>query len=230
MDAADDMESLNQIVEGVVLNDGSNGQPDIMRIKEQMFNQCFEMEVQLNAAGKNKSSCTSSEAERQLPENVSELERVKSIHFNCTLALHRMQMWHAIGEKLKENDAEAVELKATSDRCMMLCSHIKRLQQESRDLQDEITELQKNRLELKRLTHEKMKDIEDLMVKKEHPDAEKYKAALEKGRANLEKYKTIAIMTQNVFRGILLAYRVNWMEDPKLRDVAMTLEELPISD
>lgn len=55
-------------------------------------------------------------------------------------------------------------------------------------------------VEMKRLTHEKMKEIEELMSKKEHPDTEKYKAALEKGQANLEKYKKMAIMTQNVLR------------------------------
>lgn len=55
-------------------------------------------------------------------------------------------------------------------------------------------------VEMKRLTHEKMKEMEDLMSKKEHPDIEKYKAALEKGQANLEKYKKMAIMTQNVLR------------------------------
>lgn len=63
-------------------------------------------------------------------------------------------------------------------------------------------------VEMKRLTHEKMKEIEELMSKKEHPDTEKYKAALEKGQANLEKYKKMAVMTQNVLRvnyvGILL--------------------------
>lgn len=55
-------------------------------------------------------------------------------------------------------------------------------------------------LEMKRLTHEKMKEMEEMMSKKEHPDTEKYKAALEKGQANLEKYKKMAIMTQNVLR------------------------------
>lgn len=108
-------------------------------------------------------------------------------------------------------------------------------------------------VEMKRLTHERMKEIEELMSKKEHPDTEKYKAALEKGQANLEKYKKMAIMTQNVLRvkkisgvcfeithrftyehvspqGIILACKINWMDDPKLRDIAMTLEELPISD
>lgn len=57
--------------------------------------------------------------------------------------------------------------------------------------------------ELKRLTQEKMKEMEELMSKKEQaddPDAEKYRAALEKGQANLEKYKKMVIMTQNVLR------------------------------
>ncbi|XP_045891768.1 centromere protein H isoform X2 [Micropterus dolomieu] len=239
MESSDNMGNFNHMVEAVALNDvpapdGSTGQKDtspadMLRIKQQMSNQCFEMAVQLHA-GKSKRSCSISEAERDLPDYVDELEKVKTIHFNSTLALHRMQMWHAIGEKLKQNDSEADALKAVSDRCVTLCSRIKQLQQETRDLQDDITEIQKKRLEMKRLTHEKMKEMEDLMSKKEHPDIEKYKAALEKGQANLEKYKKMAIMTQNVLRGILLACKVNWLDDPKLRDIAMTLEEFPISD
>ncbi|XP_023269422.1 centromere protein H isoform X2 [Seriola lalandi dorsalis] len=226
-------------MEAVALNDGpapdgSSGQrdtppADMLRIRQQMSNQCFEMAVQLNA-GKSKRSCSTSEAERDLPDYVSELETVKTNHFNSTLTLHRMQMWHAIGENLKQNDAQADELKAVSDHCMSLCSRIKQLQKESRALQDEISEIQKKRLEMKRLTHEKMKEMEEFMSKKEHPDTEKYKAVLEKGQANLEKYKKMTIMTQNVLRGILLACKVNWLDDPKLRDIVMTLEEFPISD
>ncbi|KAF7645787.1 hypothetical protein LDENG_00198420 [Lucifuga dentata] len=233
------VENLSHSVEAVALNDGSapensSGQKDMsptdmLRIKEQMSNQCFEMAIQLGAE-KNKKSCSTSEAESELSDYVSELERVKTFHFNSKLLLHRMQLWHAIKEKLKQNDSEADALKAVSDRCMALCSQMKELQQQSRGLQNDITEIQKKRLEMKRLTHEKMKEMEEVMSKKEHPDSEKYKAALDKGRANLEKYKMMVIMTQNVLRGILLAFKVNWLDDPKLRDIAMTLEEFPISD
>ncbi|XP_018523862.1 centromere protein H [Lates calcarifer] len=239
MDPSDNVGNLNHTMEAVGLNDGpvpngSTGQKDtsptdMLRIKQQMSNQCFEMAVQLQT-GKSKRSCSTSEAERDLPDYVNELERVKTDHFNSTMTLHRMQMWHAIGEKLKQNDLEADALKAASDRCMALCSRIKQLQRESRDLQGEITETQKKRLEMKRLTHEKMKEMEELTSKREDPDTEKYKAALEKGRANLEKYKKMAIMTQNVLRGILLACKVNWLDDPQLRDIVMTLEEFPTSD
>uniref|UniRef100_A0A3Q3XK12 Centromere protein H C-terminal domain-containing protein n=1 Tax=Mola mola TaxID=94237 RepID=A0A3Q3XK12_MOLML len=239
MDRTYNVENLNPRLEAAVLNDDSDADcsteqndtspSDMLRIKQQMSNQCFEMAVQLQA-GKSKRSCSISEAERDLPDYVSEVERIKTLHFNSTLTLHRMQMWHAIGEKLKENDPEAADLKAVSDRCLTLCSHIKQLQQESRDLQDEITKIQKRRLEMKRLTHERVKEIKELKSKKEHPDTEKYKAALEKGLSNLEKYKKLAVMTQNVLRGIILACKINWLDDPKLRDIAMTLEELPIPD
>ncbi|KAM6931100.1 centromere protein H [Xenentodon cancila] len=239
MEPSDSVGGLSHMVESVALRDGpaadssvaqkETSPADMLRIKQQMSNQCFEMAVQLSA-GKSKRSCSTSEAERDLPEYVSELEKVKTLHFNSTLALHRMQMWNALGEKMKQSDADAVFLKGVSERCMALCSRIKQLQQETRRLQDEITEIQKNRLEMKRLTHEKMKEMEDLMSRKEHPDTEKYKAALEKGQANLEKYKKMAVMTQNVLRGILLACKVNWLNDPKFRDIVMTLEEFPISD
>lgn len=238
MDPSEDVENLNQGVDAVVLNDGSDhdtssGQKDttasdMLRINQQMSNQCFEMAVELNTE-KNKSSYSGTEAERDLPDYVSEVERVKTLYFNSTVTLHRMQIWHAIGEKLQQNDPKADALKAVSDRCLSLCSQIKQLQQESRVLSDEITETQKKRLEMKRLMHEKMKEIDELM-KKEHPDTEKYKAVLEKGLSNLEKRKKIAVMIQNVLRGMILACKINWMDDPKLRDIAMTLEELPISD
>ncbi|KAM3867550.1 centromere protein H [Diretmus argenteus] len=246
MDPPDDVGNLDHRVEADdhrveagALSDrqapeGSGGQKDtspthMLRIKEQMFNQCFEMATQLNA-GKNKRPCSTSEAERELPDYVSALEDAKTTHFNKTMALHRMQMWNAITEKLKQGESETDLMKVVSDRCMALCSRIKKLQQESRDLEDLITELQKQRLEVKRRTSEKMKEMDELMYKKEHPDMEKYKAALQKGQANLEKYKKMAIMTQNVLRGILLASKLNWLDDPKVRDIAMTLEEFPMSD
>ncbi|KAM9391968.1 centromere protein H [Pholidichthys leucotaenia] len=225
-------------MEPLALNDGSapeaaNGQDttttDMLRIKQQMSNQCFEMALHLTA-GKGKRSCSISETVRDLPDYMSELEAIKALQFNSTLALHRMQMWHAIEDRITSSDTEGTSLKATSDHCMSLCSQINQLQQNTRRLQNEITEIQKKRLDMKRLIHEKIKEMEELMSKKESTDTERYKAALEKGQANLEKYKKMAIMTQNVLRGILLACKVNWLDDPKLRDIAMTLEDLPISD
>uniref|UniRef100_A0A1A7X4S1 Centromere protein H n=1 Tax=Iconisemion striatum TaxID=60296 RepID=A0A1A7X4S1_9TELE len=239
MEASEGMASLNQMVETIVLSDAAapgssttqkeTSPTDMLRLKQQMSNQCFEMEVRLNA-GKSKRTCSAPEAERDLPDFMSELEEAKTDHFNRTLALHRMQMWHTFEENMNLNDPEEETLKFVSDRCTSLCSRIKKLQDEASKLQEEITETQKNRLEVKRQTHEKMKEVEGLMSKTEHPDSEKYKAALERGLANLEKYKKMAIMTQNVLQSILIACKVNWLDDPKLQEIAMTLEEFAIPD
>ncbi|CAL8346565.1 unnamed protein product [Lota lota] len=202
---------------------------DILRIKEQMFNHCVEMSAQINAVER-KRSCSTSEAERNLAENVSELEEAKTDQFIKTLPLHRMQMWHAMAEKLKQNNPESDSIKAASDRCMALCSQIKQLQQESRDMEDQVTDTRKKRLELKRLTREKMKAMDQLMCKWDPPELEKYKAAQQKGQLNMEKYKTMIVLTQNVLRGILLACKINWLDDPKIKAIAMTLEDLPITD
>uniref|UniRef100_A0A3Q2P080 Centromere protein H n=1 Tax=Fundulus heteroclitus TaxID=8078 RepID=A0A3Q2P080_FUNHE len=220
MDALDNMGGVNPAVDPVGQNDGpaaedsvaqNDGSPaDMLRIKQQLSNHCFEMAVQLNA-GKSERPSSSSEAEREL-------------------WVGGIQMWHAIEEKMKQAGPDAEALKAVSDRAKALCSQIKMLQSENRTLQDEITEMQKKRLEIKRLIHEKMKVMEELRSNNEQPITDKYKTVLEKGQANLEKYKKITIMSQNVLRGILLAFKVNWLDNPKLREVVMTLEEFPISD
>ncbi|XP_028314374.1 centromere protein H-like [Gouania willdenowi] len=217
-----DTENLNNAASSDCTNRQDTSTADMLRMQQQMSNQCFEMSVQLNA-GKSKRCCSTSEAERDLPDYMNEVEKVKTAHFTGTLALHRIQMWNAIGEKLREGDS--VSLRVMIDRYKALCSHIKQLQQESKTLQDEIIKLQKHRLELKRLTHERMKQTEELASKMEHPDTHKYKAAVEKGQANLEKYRRMTVMTQNVLRGILLACKVNWMDDPEVQAIAMTLED-----
>lgn len=55
-------------------------------------------------------------------------------------------------------------------------------------------------VEIKRLTHEKMKETQEFLSNKEQPDSEKYKALLEKGQVNVETYKKMIIMAQNVLR------------------------------
>ena len=31
-------------------------------------------------------------------------------------------------------------------------------------------------------------------------------------------------------QGIILACKINWLDDPRIKDIAMTLEDLPITD
>ncbi|PWA19608.1 hypothetical protein CCH79_00006932 [Gambusia affinis] len=209
-------------------------------------------DLKLTIVGKSKRPCSTSQAERELPDCISELERVKTAHFNSTLALHRIQMWNAIGEKMKQTDPDATQ-RPEGRECSLHGSVFadktapdiwwQRLPEKMNFISQfymlfnrrpEIckTKLQKYRRRdwIKRLTHEKMKETQKLLSNKEHPDSEKYKAVLEKGQENLEIYKKMTIMAQNVLRGILLACKVNWLDEPNLREIVMTLEDFPISD
>uniref|UniRef100_A0A8C7KXR9 Centromere protein H n=1 Tax=Oncorhynchus kisutch TaxID=8019 RepID=A0A8C7KXR9_ONCKI len=231
MESLDILENLASSLETMALNGFQattvdNGQKDsspaeMLRMKEQMSNQCFEMAVKLQAGKSKRSSCSASDAEKDLLDYANTLEEAKIIHFNKTLALHRMQVWHAISEKLKQSDPEAIYGMLFLTSCL-LC------QKESCELQNQITDVKKQRLDLKRLTHEKMKEMDELKRKREHPEAEKYRNVLQKGQSHLEKYQKMATITQNVLRGIIIASKVNWRDDPKLRDISMTLEDIPI--
>ncbi|TSO77742.1 hypothetical protein Baya_9709 [Bagarius yarrelli] len=53
------------------------------------------------------------------------------------------------------------------------------------------------------------------------------KQAMERAEEILQKYKKMVLISQNVLRGIILASRINWFDDPKLRDIAMGLESIP---
>ncbi|KAI5095281.1 centromere protein H, partial [Silurus meridionalis] len=97
---------------------------------------------------------------------------------------------------------------------------------ETRELQDQITDIQKERLELKGLIKNKMQEINELKQMGEN-QGEVQKRAMERAEEILQKYKKIATISQNVLRGIILASRVNWIDDPKLRDIAMGLESIP---
>uniref|UniRef100_A0A674EZI7 Centromere protein H C-terminal domain-containing protein n=1 Tax=Salmo trutta TaxID=8032 RepID=A0A674EZI7_SALTR len=113
---------------------------------------------------------------------------------------------------------KAEAMRELTNHSLDLCSKIKTFQQESYELQDQITDLQKQRLDLKCLTHEDGRVEEGASV------AEKYRNILQKGQSHLEKYQKMATITQNILRGIIIASEVNWRDDdPKLRDITMTL-------
>ncbi|XP_023658875.1 centromere protein H [Paramormyrops kingsleyae] len=236
MDLFDELENVASRLETVALsgcqapedpNGKDNSPAQILRIKEKMANQCFEMQVKISAE-KLKKSCGEQESSRDMSECESEIEEARINHCNKTLALQRMQIWWGISERLKKNDTESEVLKASAKHSLELSSKILEVQQESSEIQDQVFQLQKKRLDLKRLIHEKMKEMEELKRMREHPEEGKYKKALEKGQEYLQKYQKMATMTQNVLQGTILASKVNWRDDPKLKDIALELEDIQL--
>ncbi|KAG7332638.1 hypothetical protein KOW79_004472 [Hemibagrus wyckioides] len=196
----------------------------LLRMKDIMANQCFDMNIKVNM-DKLKSS-KPLDAEADLSKYQKEIEQARTSHFNKTLALNRMQVWNVIIEKLIQDNAGESPLKAIVDENADLSEKALKVIKETRELQDQITDIQKERLELKGLIKNKMQEINALKQMGEN-QGKAQKQAVERAEEILQKYKKIATISQNVLRGIILASKVNWIDDPKLRDIAMGLESIP---
>ncbi|KAL7884721.1 hypothetical protein AOLI_G00074910 [Acnodon oligacanthus] len=197
----------------------------LLRMKDIMANQCFDMNIKVNM-GKLKRSCDTFDAEADLSKYENAIEQARLSHFNKTLALNRMQVWNAIIENLVQNDTGDVSLKAMVDENADLCEKTMKLTKETRELQSQITDIQKKRLEMKGLIKKKMQEINELKQMRAN-QGQAQKQAVERAEAILQKYQKIATISQNVLRGIILASKVNWIDDPKLKDIAMGLENIP---
>lgn len=194
----------------------------LLKMKEIMENQCFEMNVKVSM-GKHRESC---EAEADLSKYESEIEQARLSHFNKTLVLNRMQIWSAVIEKMIQNGADAEELKELTNQNSEICEKTIQILKETRELQDQITDVQKQRLDLKGQIKKKMQEINELKQEKEN-QGEVQQKTKERAEAVLQKYQRITTILQNVLRGIILASKVNWREDPKLSDIVMKLEHIP---
>ncbi|KAK3540426.1 hypothetical protein QTP70_030976 [Hemibagrus guttatus] len=196
----------------------------LLRMKDIMANQCFDMNIKVNMD--KLTSSKTLDAEADLSKYEKEIEEARTSHFNKTLALNRMQVWNVIIEKLIQDNAGALPLKAIVDENADLCEKALKVIKETRELQDQITDIQKERLEMKGLIKSKMQEINALKKMGEN-QGKAQKQAMERAEEILQKYKKIATISQNVLRGIILASRVNWIDDPKLKDIAMGLESIP---
>ncbi|XP_042585543.1 centromere protein H-like isoform X2 [Cyprinus carpio] len=199
-------------------------------MKEIMENQCFEMNVKVSM-GKHKESC---EADADLSKYESKIEQARLSYFNKTLVLNscvlclflcRMQIWNVITGKMIQNDADAEVLKDLTHQNTKLCEKTMKILKETRELQDQITDIQKERLDLKGQIKKKMQEINELKQVKEN-QGEVQQRAKERAEAVLQKYQKVTTILQNVLRGMILASKVSWRDDPKLRDIAMGLENI----
>ncbi|TRY88894.1 hypothetical protein DNTS_021988 [Danionella cerebrum] len=190
----------------------SNGVPDpstvydgvtptrLLKMKGIMENQRFEMNVKLGM-GKHRESC---DADADLSKYESEIEQARLSYFNKTLVLNRMQIWNAIIDKIMHDDGEAERLKELTNQNTELCEKTLKILKIKKKMQ-EINEL---------------KDVKETL-------GEVQQKAKERAEAILQKYQRVVTILQNILRGIILASKVNWRDDPKLKDIVMNLEHLP---
>uniref|UniRef100_A0A8C2FRN3 Centromere protein H n=1 Tax=Cyprinus carpio TaxID=7962 RepID=A0A8C2FRN3_CYPCA len=187
----------------------------LLKMKEIMENQCFEMNVKVSM-GKHKESCEA---------DMLWYHIILKFFYSYLFCNPIMQIWNVITGKMIQNDADAEVLKDLTHQNTKLCEKTMKILKETRELQDQITDIQKERLDLKGQIKKKMQEINELKRVKEN-QGEVQQRAKERAEAVLQKYQKVTTILQNVLRGIVLASKVNWRDDPKLRDIAMGLENI----
>ncbi|XP_076860317.1 centromere protein H [Brachyhypopomus gauderio] len=197
----------------------------LLRMKDVMAHQCFDMNIKVNK-GRVKRSSDTFDADADLSKYEAAIEQARLSHFNKTLALKRMQVWQTITETLTQNDADTMSLKAMVEENADLCEKTMKVIKETRTLQDQITDIQKERLELKGRIKRRLQEMAELKQQGE-AQGQVHRQVVERAEAVLQKYLKIATISQNVLRGIIIASKVNWIDDPKLKDIAMGLETIP---
>ncbi|NXI39900.1 CENPH protein, partial [Galbula dea] len=155
-----------------------------------------------------------------------DMETVKVSFQNKTLALQRMQLMAALRNKLRQNDDDSRLIMETMKQIVMLSKEIIEHQQQAREKEEKLIDVKRKRLSLKITAREKLHQIHTMSKKKkEEKTSIKESEMLEKIQNRLKRERDITTIIQNVFQNIILGSRVNWAENPSLKEIVLQLEK-----
>uniref|UniRef100_A0A8C5M497 Centromere protein H n=1 Tax=Leptobrachium leishanense TaxID=445787 RepID=A0A8C5M497_9ANUR len=103
----------------------------------------------------------------------------------------------------------------------------KSLIKDTRKLEEKLTCIKRKRYDLKQAACNILTEIDDFQ--KRTSDLQKIESTNTHILEVLKKEKNFLTIVQNAFQHLLLGSRVNWAEDPKLRDLVLKLEKNPIT-
>ncbi|NWV90227.1 CENPH protein, partial [Machaerirhynchus nigripectus] len=152
-------------------------------------------------------------------------EEVKVSFWNKTLALQRMQIMDALRSKVSQDDEESRVLLETMKHIVLLSRTIIDYQQQAHQKEQQLIDIKRKRLSLKKDGGEKLQEIQTIMKKQNEKQASVNVTETEKLLDKLEKEKQMTAIIQNVFQTIIIGSRVNWAEDPSLKDIVLQLEK-----
>ncbi|KFV02086.1 Centromere protein H, partial [Tauraco erythrolophus] len=140
--------------------------------------------------------------------------------------LCRIQLTVALRNKIKENDKDSRLIMETVKRIVMLSNEVLEHQQRVREKEHKLIDIKMKRLSLKKATGQKLLQIRTMLKEqKEKQKNTRVSKMLEKMRNNLRKEKDITTVIQNVFQNVIIGSRVNWAEDPSLKEIVLRLEK-----
>ncbi|KAM5264385.1 centromere protein H [Ctenodactylus gundi] len=156
----------------------------------------------------------------------NEIEEIKTAFEMKNLALSRMQLSKALKNNLEKSTAESSVLLDVMKEVLMLNRLIMRSQQESWELEEKLLEVRKKRLQLKQASESKFLEIQTEKKKqKEDLNNMEHSDKIKTLQQNLQSEIQITTVIQHVFQNLILGSKVNWAEDPALKEMVLQLEK-----
>uniref|UniRef100_A0A8C5P8V5 Centromere protein H n=1 Tax=Leptobrachium leishanense TaxID=445787 RepID=A0A8C5P8V5_9ANUR len=200
---------------------------NLLRLREQLKQQNLELQC-MAIAGDSSSDVYPGEI---LKEAATELQdgiaNAIVSYNNKTKVLQRIQSTDALLAKVEERSRESRLLQDNLTHITELSSVALSVQWDTRKLEEKLTCIKRKRYDLKQAACNILTEIDDFQ--KRTSDLQKIESTNTHILEVLKKEKNFLTIVQNAFQHLLLGSRVNWAEDPKLRDLVLKLEKNPIT-
>ncbi|NXF80896.1 CENPH protein, partial [Sclerurus mexicanus] len=174
-------------------------------------------ETEAHGVQRGPSCCTTEDVQ-------SDIEQTEVSFQNKMLALQRIQLMAALRNKVNQDDKESRLILETVKHIMLLSRTIIKYKQQAREKEEQLTDIKRKRLSLKKEEGQKLQQIQT-MKKKQKKEEGNTNLTEAKMLSNLEKEREMTTVIQNVFQNIIIGSRVNWAEDPSLKEIVLQLEK-----
>ncbi|XP_054998817.1 centromere protein H [Sorex araneus] len=164
--------------------------------------------------------------EAKIEDLENEIEEAKVAFEIKKLALDRIQLSTVLKRNLKKFDTDTSVLLNNMKHTLKLTNSIIKSQQESWDLEEKLLDVRKKRLQLKHASESKFSEIQTEKNKqKEDLDSMESSDKIKAIKQNLQMEIHITTVVQNVFQNLILGSKINWAEDPVLKETVLQLEK-----
>ncbi|XP_021064340.1 centromere protein H [Mus pahari] len=168
--------------------------------------------------------------EKQIEVKIEDLENeIEDVKCNIevqNLALSRMKLSVALQENMENMGPESCVLTDDMKHILKLQKLILKSQEESSELERKLLDVRKKRLQLKQASRSKLLEIQTEKSKqKEDFDKMENSEMIKTMKKNLQMEIKLTTVIQHTFQGLILASKINWAEDPALRETVLQLEK-----
>ncbi|XP_040118586.1 centromere protein H [Oryx dammah] len=200
----------------------------LLRLRAQTKQQLLEYKSMVDAHEKKtpEQIMQEKQIEAKIEELENEVEEAKMAFEMKKLALDRMQLSTALKKHLEKVDIKTSVLVNNMKQILNLNKLIMKSQQETWDLEEKLLDVRKKRLQLKQASERKLSEIQTEKNKqKDDLDSMENSDKIKTIQQKLETEIQITTVIQHVFQNLILGSKVNWAEDPALKETVLQLEK-----